>query len=74
MAEQLRRALRSCGFCMSVGHTSFECPNRKGVETMALVRLVVADDMSKSIVLEMETAKRVAKLLEELGHKVTWKG
>jgi ribosomal protein S17 len=61
---------------MSVGHTSFECPNRKGVETMALVlvRLVVDDDMSKSIVLEMETAKRVAKLLEELGHKVTWKG
>ena len=39
---------------------------------MALVRLVVDGDWTKDIVLDLETARRVAKLLESLGHKVTW--
>jgi len=39
---------------------------------MVLVRLVVDEDRTKSIVLDMETARDVAKLLESLGHKVMW--
>ncbi len=37
-----------------------------------MVRLVVDGDWNKDIVLEEEVAKRVSKLLEKLGHKVTW--
>jgi len=37
-----------------------------------LVRLVVDGDRAKTIVLEMEVARRVADLLESLGHKVAW--
>jgi hypothetical protein len=39
---------------------------------VALVRLVVDGDWTKDIVLETEIARRVARLLESLGHKVTW--
>jgi hypothetical protein len=39
---------------------------------MVLVRLVVDGDRAKTIVLETEIARRVANLLESLGHKVTW--
>jgi len=37
-----------------------------------LVRLIVDNDLSKSIVVERDVAKRVAELLEMLGHSVMW--
>ncbi len=39
---------------------------------MGMVRVVVDGDRAKSIVLETEVARRVANLLEGLGHKVKW--
>jgi hypothetical protein len=36
-----------------------------------LVRIVVDEDVAKSIVLELDVASRVALFLVQLGHKVT---